>query len=113
MPMPFDDVPYVLHNASNISQPEVPRHLFLSSPGGLYASITNDSPTFMFKIQWGKTHECLVFKGILVPRDGAHLTWNAKKLAIIQTPGYRPERISSGTECHSSALFECSPAIGL
>jgi hypothetical protein len=56
MPIPFADVPYVLHNASNLS-------LFLSPPNGLYASITNDSPTSMFKIQWGIKNECLVFKG--------------------------------------------------
>jgi hypothetical protein len=92
MPMSFDDVPCVLHNASNLSQPEVPRHLFLSPPNGLYASITNGSPTSMFKILWGRTHECLVFKGILVPRGGTmvhgtHLTSNENmhRLAIIQT----------------------------
>jgi hypothetical protein len=56
--MPFDDgVPYVLHNASSLSQPEVPRHLFLSPPNGLYAPITNDSPTSaMFKIRSGAKH---------------------------------------------------------
>ena len=51
MPMPSSDVPYVLHNARNLSQPEVPRHLFEAPPNGLYAQITNDSLQFEFKIQ--------------------------------------------------------------
>jgi hypothetical protein len=50
MPIPFLDLLYVLHNASNLSQPEVPRHLFQASPNGLYALITNDSPEFEFRI---------------------------------------------------------------
>ena len=61
MPIPSSDVLYVLHNASNLSQPEVPRHLFQAPPNGLYAKITNDSPQFEFKIQWGIKNGCLVF----------------------------------------------------
>jgi hypothetical protein len=83
MPIPFDDVAYVVHNASNLTQPEVPWHLFLSPPNGIYASITNDSPTYTFKIQRGKTHECLFFKGVLQPIDDAHLTSNGQQLALI------------------------------
>jgi hypothetical protein len=83
MPMPFLDLLYVLHNASNLSQPEVPRHLFQASPNGLYALITNDSTQFEFKIQWGRENHCLVFKGSLLPCDGAQSTMNGQQLARI------------------------------
>jgi hypothetical protein len=87
MPIPFLDLLYVLHNASNLSQPEVPRHLFQASPNGLYALITNDSPEFEFRIQWGKENECLIFKCILLPRDDADSTANGQQLALIRIVG--------------------------
>jgi hypothetical protein len=80
-------LPYVLHNASNLSQPEVPRHLFEASPNGLYAQITNDSLQFEFKIQWGIENECLVFKGDLLPREDAHLAMNGQQFALIKIVG--------------------------
>jgi hypothetical protein len=60
------------------------RGIFFTSPNGLYAKNTNDSPTFLFKIQWGIENECLVFKGNLLPRDDAHLTMNGQQPALIK-----------------------------